>query len=115
MTVAVVGNPLPTAVTLQKWSTGAFVDYPSTRYFVNDLRTISIPNLFLNDSGRYRVCVESSHDSESVCDEFDIEITGSYSYIAQYLKGYNRPNVYVVIYLKLILCKPPCSVLVGRL
>lgn len=73
-------------VTLQKWSAGTFVDYPSTRYSVTDLRTISIPNLLLNDSGRYRGCVKNSEDP-SDCDDFHLEITGNYSYNSTISQG----------------------------
>ena len=79
MTVVVTGNPLPTTITLQKLNAGGFVDYPTIRYSVTDLRTISIHSLLLNDTGQYRACVENSHDHID-CDDFEIEITGNYSY-----------------------------------
>ena len=77
MSVVVTGNPLPTTITLQKKNAGGFVDYPTIRYSVIDLRIISIPSLLLNDSGQYRACVENSHANIG-CDDFEIQITGNY-------------------------------------
>ena len=75
----ITGNPFPTTIVLQKYNmeTERFFTYPSTKYFIANLRTISFPKLSLEDSGRYRVCVENSPDRNSIqCDVFTIVVTG---------------------------------------
>lgn len=78
MTAEVTGNPLPTAITLEKLNTqtGEYVDYPNTKYTIIALNKISIPNLLAEDNGKYRVCVENTPNSID-CDVFTITITGN--------------------------------------
>ena len=71
------GNPLPTTITVEKQDTqtGVYVDYPSTKYSVIGLNTISFSGLTLDDSGQYRACVENSHDTIG-CHRFTILVKG---------------------------------------
>ena len=55
---------------------GNYVDYPMAKYIPNGLSAVSFLNLTLDDSGRYRVCVENSHNS-IFCDIFTITIIGN--------------------------------------
>ena len=89
-TTVVGGNPLPTTIIIEKRDvqSGLYVDYPKTKYITtNQLRSISILGLSLEDNGEYRACVENLYDTIQ-CKRFTIVVKGNNTnYMICYCSG----------------------------
>ena len=75
LSAVVTGKPLPSTIRLEKLNQN-FETYPDAKYSVIDLSTILIHRLSLEDSGKYRACVENS-DNLIDCHTFEIVVQGN--------------------------------------
>ena len=93
LSAVVTGKPLPSTIRLEKLNQN-FMTYPNGKYSVIDLSTILIHRLSLEDSGKYRACVENSDDLID-CYTFNIAVQGNLTCMFD-LKGISKPNVYIM-------------------